>query len=178
LGPVRPRYVERTPKWVKEGRFYERPEHATGFVLGWEECRAGNFLMRRWVVSEDRLPFRPAFGTGGEDQDFFRRKIQEGCRFIWCNQAVVHEEVPPGRCTRSFLIRRALLRGKNSLRHPTGRPLLVAKSLIAVPAYILALPVLCIWGHHKFMRYVVKLSDHLGRLLAVVGINWMRERPG
>ena len=31
-------------------------------------------------------------------------------------------------------------------------------------------------GQHWFMRYCVKLCDHLGRLLAVLGINPISER--
>jgi hypothetical protein len=50
------------------------------------------------------------------------------------------------------------------------------KSLIAVPAYALALPVLLLAGHHYFMKYLVKLADHAGRLLASVGLNPVTNR--
>ena len=39
-----------------------------------------------------------------------------------------------------------------------------------------ALPVLFLAGHHHFMKYLVKLADHVGRLLASVGLNPVRER--
>jgi hypothetical protein len=75
------------------------------------------------------------------------------------------------------MLQRALLRGKNSLRHRKGRVKNLVKSLLAVPAYAVALPFLLIAGHHYFMRYCVKLVDHLGRLLASVGLNPADQRP-
>ena len=66
-------------------------------------------------------PFSPAFGTGGSDVDFFRRMTEEGRRFVWCNSAPVYEYVLATRWKRSVLMRRALLRGSNSARHPRHR---------------------------------------------------------
>ncbi len=42
LGPVRPFYPVGTPVWVRRGGFFVRPEHPTGFVMPWNECRTGN----------------------------------------------------------------------------------------------------------------------------------------
>jgi len=74
------------------------------------------------------------------------------------------------------MIRRALLRGRISLKFPVGRLRLLGRSALAVPLYCMALPVLLLLGHHWFMRYCVKLCDHLGRLLTVLGINPISER--
>jgi hypothetical protein len=52
----------------------------------------------------------------------------------------------------------------------------VAKAVLAIPAYMVALPVLLMVGHHLFMKYLVKLCDHLGRLLALVRLNPFRHR--
>jgi hypothetical protein len=40
------------------------------------------------------------------------------------------------------------------------------------------LPILALCGMHLFMRYLIRLCDHVGRLLAVVGLNPVRERVG
>src|SRR6185436_12373393 len=114
--------------------------------------------------------FSPEFGTGGSDVDFFRRMTLAGHRFIWCNEAIVHEIVPPNRWKRSVMMRRALLRGRNSLRHPQGRWVRLAKAVVAIPLYCLALPFFAVAGHHILMRYLIKLCDHVGRLLAALGI--------
>ena len=108
--------------------------------------------------------------------DFLKRMSERGCRFVWCNEAAVYETVPPARWKRSYMLKRALLRGKNILKHPTGRFQLLATSAVAVPIYLLTLPVTLIAGQHVFMKYSIKLSDHLGRLLAIVGMNPVSER--
>ncbi|HSY42465.1 MAG TPA: glycosyltransferase family A protein [Candidatus Acidoferrum sp.] len=176
LGPVRAYFDDDAPAWVRKGGFYERPEHETGFVMSWPECRTGNVLLRRELMNQITPAFRPEFGTGGEDQDFFRRAVEKGNVFIWCNEAVAHEFVPPHRWERRVLIKRALLRGRICSKRSEGRWLNLAKSMVAVPLYGLALPFFLLAGHHLFMRYLVKLCDHAGRLLASLGINPISER--
>jgi succinoglycan biosynthesis protein ExoM len=177
LGPVLPHFDKSAPKWVIRGGFYDRPRHATGFEMPWQECRTGNVLIRREILPTNEPCFREEFGKGGEDQDFFWRMTESGHRFVWCDEAIAYEEVPPTRCTRKFLLSRAMLRGKNSLRHQSGRLKKLGKSALAVPVYLLLLPVLIFAGQHYFMRYLVKLADHGGRLLALIGLNPIQERP-
>lgn len=176
FGPVRTAYTQETPPWIRKAGFYDRPEHPTGFAMPWKECRTGNVLILRDVLTSEEPPFRTEFGAGASDIDLFRRLIEKGHRFVWCQEGVVYEVLPPGRCKRRFLLRRGLLRGSISLRHADGRTKKVVTSLIAVPLYSVALPFLQIGGHHLFMKYAVRLCDHLGRLLAVVGINAVRVR--
>ncbi len=176
LAPVRPFYPEGTPGWVRKSNLFERPEHETGFVMPWQECRTGNVLFRRAIIAGLDPVFSPEFGTGGSDVDFFRRMMAKGHRFIWCNEAPVYEEVASSRWKRRTLVRRALLRGSNSFRHPKDRWLNVAKAVVAVPLYTIALPFLQLFGHHLFVRYLIKLCDHLGRLLAMVGLNPVKTR--
>ena len=62
--------------------------------------------------------FRAEFVTG-EDQDFFRRAILNGHRFIWCNEAVAFELTPEIRWNLGFMLRRALVRGRISNPPPS-----------------------------------------------------------
>lgn len=177
FGPVRPHFDSKPPAWLIKGRFFERPEHHTGYTMPWRECRTGNVLIEKKIIEKIIGPvFRVEFGAGASDIDLFRRLIEAGNKFIWCNEAFVYEVVSPNRWERSFMIKRALLRGRISLLHPEGRYISLLKSLVAVPAYTLALPFLQIAGHHHFMNYLVKLCDHVGKLLALIGINPVRER--
>jgi succinoglycan biosynthesis protein ExoM len=176
LGPVRPFYPPGTPEWVKRAGFFERPEHPTGFVMPWQGCRTGNVLFRRRIIEGMDQPFSPAFGTGGSDVDFFRRMIDLGHKFIWCNEAPVHEEVPANRWRRRVLLKRAILRGQNSFKHPRHRAYSLLKAVFAIPLYAIALPFLLLFGHHLFMRYLVKTCDHLGRLMAAFGIQPVKSR--
>ena len=174
LGPVKPHYEVQPPKWVVRGRFHERPTYPTGFVIDWRKGRTGNVLLATRVFVSGEDPFRPEFVTG-DDQDFFRRMIDRGYVFVWCDEAVVFESIPRVRWKRSFMLKRALLRGKVSLRHPSTGGWDILKSLIAIPAYSLALPFLLIGGQHMFMKYLVKLFDHSGRVLAFVKIDLINE---
>ena len=174
LGPVKPSFPPETPLWVIKGKFYERPTYATGMVVEWRKGRTGNTLLRRAIFPEGQPWFQKEFLVG-EDQDLFRRMIANGHVFVWCNEAIAYEDVPPLRWKRSFMLRRALLRGRMSLVHPTAGMLYVAKSLAAVPAYILILPIALCLGQAKCMDIAIRLCDHIGRLLAVLGINPVRE---
>jgi hypothetical protein len=101
--------------------------------------------------------------------------IAQGRVFVWCDEAGVHEVVPPVRWRRTFMVKRALLRGAVSLLHPTFGVRDVARSVLAVGAYTVVLPVALLLGQAAFMTYLVKLSDHLGRLLALAGIRLIRR---
>ncbi len=174
LGPVKPHFEVQPPAWVIKGKFYERPTYPTGFVIDWKKGRTGNVLLKRCILMGHAQLFRPEFRTG-EDQDFFRRLIQKGHTFIWCNEAEAYEVVPPVRWNRTFILRRALLGGTISRLHPTFGALDIAKSVIAVPAYITVLPIAVVLGPSRLMSCLIRLFSHLGRLLAMVGINPIRE---
>ena len=124
------------------------------------------------VIDEGTQPFRQEFRTG-EDQDFCRRMMEKGHVFIWNNEAIVYEVVPPKRWKRSFMVRRALLQGTASALHLTGS-LPIAKSLVAIPLYIVMLPAALLGGQHKFMALLLKLCDHIGRVLSRFHINLIR----
>lgn len=176
LGPVRPHFESPPPAWILKGRFCDRPEPATGTVLEGKKCRTGNVLFRRSILKGSTEPFRAQFGTGGEDVDFFHRMTSEGGVFVWCNEAVAYETVPPSRWTRRYMLQRALLRGRNNVKLSHGRAILIATSMVAFPLYSLILPFTALFGHHHFMKYTIRCCDHLGRLLAAIGLNPVSTR--
>lgn len=176
LGPVMPYFEQEPPQWLLKGKFFERPTYNTGYKMDWRETRTGNLLFKREILKGMDYAFKPEFGTGSEDVDFFRRMMGNGRIFVWCNNAVVYEAVPSARCKPSYLLRLALLRGGNSLKHREGFKRNILKSLIAVPAYSLALPFVFVAGRHYFMIYLIKFLDHAGRLLALIGINPVKKR--
>jgi succinoglycan biosynthesis protein ExoM len=176
LGPVKPYFDTEPPNWVKKGGFFDRPTHATGFRLNWDQARTGNVLFRRNILDGVDEAFRSEFNTAGEDVDFFRRMMADGRTFVWSNEAVAHELVPAARCNRKYLLRRALLRGSNFHKHPTHRVRNAVKSLIAVPLYVMVLPFLFLFGQHVFLKYLIKLLDHSSRLLAYLGVSLVTQR--
>jgi len=174
LGPVKPFFEEGAPAWVVKGGFYDRADYPTGFVLDSQKTRTGNVLLKGALLRAGNPPFRQEFRCS-EDQDFFRRMIGDGRRFIWCSEAVVHEVVPPARWRRTVILKRALLRGTMAALDPTLGPAGIIKSVVAVAAYAAALPFALVVGHHWFMRFLAKLCDHLGKLLGLLGANPIKE---
>jgi succinoglycan biosynthesis protein ExoM len=174
LGPVNPQFEDGAPKWVIRGKFYDRPIHPTGMTMKWGKCRTGNVLLKRSLFMEPDSSFNPECKSG-EDQEFFRRQIARGHRFVWCHEAPVFEAVPAVRWDRRFLIKRALFRGIFAQRNHGSQLLRVLQAVISVPAYAFALPIALALGQTAFMVCVFKLSYHLGRLIAFVGLNPFRE---
>jgi succinoglycan biosynthesis protein ExoM len=116
VGPVIPRLPSDAAPWLVRGRFLERPRHATGTRVPDDELRTGNLLVRRSVLVEharDDGPFDPAYGlSGGEDSDLFGRLARGGARFVWCDEAPVHEAVPAQRATLRYLLAIAFSAGQ------------------------------------------------------------------
>lgn len=174
LGPVKRHFDEPPPGWVLKGNFYARSTFPTGTILDWKNGRTGNVLLKKHIFGGSEPPFRAEF-RASEDQDFFHRMVRKGYRFIWCDEAVAYEVVPPLRWKRTIMLRRALLRGAMARLQPTFGVLDAAKSVVAVVAYTVALPFTALLGQHKFMDLLIRLCDHLGKLLAAIGIHPVKE---
>jgi succinoglycan biosynthesis protein ExoM len=171
LGPVKPYFQTVPPKWIIKGKLWERETFKTGFILkDARYTRTGNVLLDISLFIESK-PFDPRFGkTCGEDADFFDRMIKRGKLFIWCDEAPVFELVPQERNTRTYLLKRAMMRGYGSSIEGTLFSLDTLKSFIAVVLYTTSLPFFLIIGQHIFMKYLIKNCDHLGKLLGLFGI--------
>lgn len=117
FGAVIPEFPGGPPAWDPTGRSYERrlswpsgslltlrhDESVSGRWIG-----TGNSLLMRATCLEGAPPFDPFLGRcGGEDFDLFLRLFEQGRRFVWCAEAVVHELVPPDRATLAYM------RGRN-----------------------------------------------------------------
>ena len=96
--------------------------------------------------------------------------------FAWSAEAVCHEPVAPERTKVVFQLRRALLRGKMALGGPGGNWRSILKSAIAVPVYVVALPVCLMMGSHVFVTSLVRCFDHLGKLLATCGVDLVGDK--
>jgi succinoglycan biosynthesis protein ExoM len=177
LGPQIPHFEVMPPQWIIKAGLFERPEATeNGVVVDWMQTSTGNALVRRCIFDEIAGPFRREFGSGGEDVDFFQRAMGMGKVFVRCEEALVYETIPLERTRLFFQLRRALLRGKASLAHPFRRRFGILKSLAACGLYTLFLPVFIVMGRHVFIKYLVKDFDHIGKLLAVCGIDVVKEK--
>jgi succinoglycan biosynthesis protein ExoM len=203
LGPVKPHYPEMTPAWLIKSRLCERPEYKTGTILHWGQTRTGNTILNKRLFDDKNLWFDPAFGkTGGEDTIFFKNHHENGKTFVWCNEAVVYETVPPERCTEIFHIKKNLRIGcgvgenlrkqeaefsppikksDNTVIHSriTILPhqfLLLCKSLIWIILTTIPLPLVVLCGKAYRARFLAKLSYNFGVISGFIGFVIIRYR--
>ena len=182
LGPVKPHFEKEPPQWIIRGKICERSFFETGTVLRGKGVRTGNVLLKKDIFCERDNIFDPKFGkTGGEDINFFKKMINQGYTFVWCNEAAAYETVPQERLKRSYYIKRALLRGRvaNMLLQEEKffyKLHTIAKTILAILIYTFFLPFLFFFGQHIFMEYLIKDCDHIGKLLAFLGINIINGR--
>lgn len=72
------------------------------------DLATNNWIMDLAAVRAAELRFDPAFNlTGGEDTDLSRRAHAAGLTQVWVPGAIVTEEVPHERLTRSYIFERA-----------------------------------------------------------------------
>jgi succinoglycan biosynthesis protein ExoM len=116
-GPVLPRFIERPPEWIVEGRFFEqrfeRPRYPTGYPI--DLAATGNVLLRAEVFEGLGKAFDERLGlTGCEDAVFFARVREAGYKMVWADEAQAHEWIPPTRANARWILQRAYSTG-NSL---------------------------------------------------------------
>ena len=176
LGPVYPAYPPDCPPWLERSGLCDRPTHTTGQALQYYQTRTGNVLLRRAVFDGEAEPFKIEFGLGGgEDVDFFKRKLERGCRFLWCNEAEAFETVSPDRWVLGYYFRRQLrLGGLLGERTKTFAQLL--QSLSAGMVHAAQTLVLFPAGRKRYSRPLVRFAYHLGYVAGFCGLSWRRER--
>jgi succinoglycan biosynthesis protein ExoM len=122
FGPVLPKMAEGTPPWLAMGGFFDRPRYPTGTAIGIGDARTSNVIVRKSCLDGLEGPFCPEFGlTGGEDSLLFRDLQSKGCRFVWCDEAVVEEEVPLQRANARWLLQRSYRIGQTWIRGELAR---------------------------------------------------------
>ena len=179
LGPVRPSFDDSAPAWLVKSGLSERKEFPTGWVMNdARHTRTGNALLWSSIFCDKENRFDPVYGkAGGGDAVFFKRMMERGHVFIWCNEAVVFETVTPERYKKSYYIKRAFTRGMTEALETRFLSFGTLRSAVAIPVYSAALPFALLAGPHVFMRYLTKECDHLAKILAYLGIKPIRERP-
>ncbi|MEY2796129.1 MAG: hypothetical protein RIR10_1845 [Planctomycetota bacterium] len=109
-GGIVPRFDVEPPRWAIEGRFFARPERATGTARPW--AFTGNVLFDASLLA--RLPtwFDARF-TQGEDRHFFARLAATGAKIVWCADEPPIEHVSVERVQRAWLTRRMRTIGRS-----------------------------------------------------------------
>lgn len=172
FGPVLVSFEVSPPDWLVASGAHHRRRLPTGTRLGWQDCASGNALFRRQLFF-DVGGFDPAFAqSGSEDSDFFWRCLSAGAVFVWCDEAVAHEGLPPQRMTREYLNKRAFVAGQNYARLHGHREGWQAYVRFAVRGFFIVavFAPLVVGGRllrkPETIRYEGKLQGGLGKMTA------------
>jgi hypothetical protein len=112
VGPVVSTFAVALDPWVVAGRFFDRRRLATGSLV--EVAATNNLLLDLHRVRSCGVRFDEAFGlSGGSDTLFVRSLVQVAGPLVWCAEAPVTDVVPPARCTRGWVTRRAFRMGNS-----------------------------------------------------------------
>jgi succinoglycan biosynthesis protein ExoM len=112
VGPVISEYAAEPDPWIKAGRFFDRRRLPSGTQI--DVAATNNLLLDLRQVRAFGLRFDEAFGlSGGSDTLFTRELHSRGGQLIWCDEAVVIDQVPMERLTRRWVLLRALRSGNS-----------------------------------------------------------------
>lgn len=188
MAPVLPTYTDATPLWMREAGLFDRRRLSTGTRVFTEDSRTGNVLLRTDMVRSLAGPFDPEFGrSGGEDTLFFSLLHRAGYVFVWCDEAVVTEEVPADRASVGWVLRRAY-RGAQTFVRVELYPLkgmrralragaLGLRAMVQLGvAALLALGLAPIARLRAF-RWLRVACAQIGKLSALLGGRYLEYRP-
>jgi succinoglycan biosynthesis protein ExoM len=112
VGPVVSEFAAEPDAWVTAGRFFDRRRLPSGTLV--DVAATNNLLLDLRQVRAFDLQFDEDFGlSGGSDTLFTRELHRRGGALIWCDEAVVIDQVPVERLTRRWVLLRALRSGNS-----------------------------------------------------------------
>jgi len=172
LGPVRARYAEQAPAWLKAGNFHEtKPVWVRGEIRTGYSC---NVLVKASAASVVGRRFDLARGrSGGEDTEYFTAVFASGGRIEFAPDAWVEEPVPESRASFSWLARRrfrsgqthgGLLRRRSPVGVATQLPIAFAKCVYSLGS-ALAPPFHEVSAKRALLRAVL----HAGAMTGLLG---------
>jgi len=107
-GPVIPVFPLGIPSWAESGGFFLRKRYLTGTEMKY--CASNNVLMKSDFMRQSGIRFNSDFAlTGGSDTLFFLQlRETTGVGTMWCDEAVVKEDIPADRVSVAWIIRRSI----------------------------------------------------------------------
>ena len=178
FGQVIPYYQEGTPDWIKIGKFFTRPLQKTGEISRF--TRTTNCIIKSDLIKSVKEPFDPKFGlTGGEDINLFGKLSERGAKFVFCNEAIVHDYVPLERANLNWLTKRTFRTG---ITH-TDKVISFSKFTLGKKFYellkgmlfvLISIIMFLLFLPNKIKKYhwYLKIISNIGHLAAVLGFRF------
>lgn len=175
LGPVNSIYPDTAPAWMKRGKFHNSTAtYVNGEILTGYSCNA---LIRLHSDAAKDLRFKLELGrTGGEDTMFFTELHQRGGKISFAPDALITEEVAPGRISFNWLFKRKvrfgqthglvlMARGGDSL---AGRVSGIAKSIAKI-TYCGLRALLSCYNATRWRWWILRSALHIGVMSKLLG---------
>lgn len=167
FGRVISTYPEDTPEWIIQGHFFDRKEKSTGDEVSSGAC---NCTLVSVEAIGDQL-FDLSYGlSGGEDADFFHRIHQKGIKLVYCDEAIVSEEVEKNRLSIDFLIHRKIRIGSSFSKYRyenqtvINKAFYIAKSALILSVELLLTAISYPLGKVHFYKWLLRSADRYGKL--------------
>ncbi len=86
----------------------------------------GNFAIKRCVPDivgdfNQKLGRTGTSNVGGEDTDFYRRMVAQGCRVLWNPAAIIHHRIQASKLRRSYFLDLHFQQGRTEGEHLRGQ---------------------------------------------------------
>ncbi|NNK78436.1 MAG: glycosyltransferase family 2 protein [Litoreibacter sp.] len=174
-GPMVPRYETTPPTWIERLRIFDIGPFQQGEQLGF--AATGNSLVDAHFVKAHGLRFDTRFNTsGGEDEEFFGRVREAGGVIRAAADAIAYDEVPTGRMTCGWVLRRAFRMGNTlgrvALLRRRGRGLRFLKGFGAAGRGLLYLFLLGPFSKAGRIRGLMEIWRGAGMLAAFVNFRF------
>jgi succinoglycan biosynthesis protein ExoM len=178
-GPVLPHFIKSDiPQWVNKGKFFEPRRYPTGHAL--KVAFTNNVLISTHILKQINPIFDERFAlTGGEDSHFFMRLYRSGYKFVWANEAVVHEWIPQSRTSIKWVLQRGYLGW--SIHSCCERELYPSISVIGLRIVkgigliiqgLFQIPPSLFLGQHAVIQALLNIYRGVGTLAGIIGIRY------
>jgi succinoglycan biosynthesis protein ExoM len=167
------------PRWMREGRFHDNSISERDGAFNGYTC---NVLIDREFLAAHRIRFLEPLGrTGGEDTVLFDDVRKASGRACYVADAIVDEEIPPGRATLGWLARRRYRAGQIHcllIRRSGVAPLAHVPSAMAKMAWCYGLAILTLPMRRRSAAALLRGTLHLGFLSSAFGARTYAEYGG
>lgn len=110
-GPVYSRFKTEIPRWIEEGKFFERVGYNSFpdcSEVHYRKIKTGNLLLRKSLLDKLNGPFDESMAlTGGTDTKLALELHKMNAKMVWAANANVYEWVPASRTNAKWICRRA-----------------------------------------------------------------------
>lgn len=174
-GPVVGRYATTPPEWAIKGEFYNSSRCASGTSMN--TFFTNNTLLERKLLDVFHKPFEESMAfCGGTDSLLAMRVLNLGAKCIWCDEAIVYEDVPETRLTIKWYLRRRYRIGNSTVfcNRFIGEGSEAHIVIVSSVKFLCLSVFVCLSslsrGPHKFLKGLGYLSLALGMITALLKV--------